>query len=364
MSAADEISQDFRLDESCVALTGDNRVRVYFAQVCRALAALQRSVAQADPITNAERQAVGAFLTRLQGTFETLALRHFYPEEGPGLKLDTHDSGFVHFSTLLELAADLERRDELLAALPPLEEQKRRMLAQIVGHSRHPRDLQVAMMRRLYLEALSEEKVFRSFLPGRLEKAGSQGDEASHFWSFATYDRALNRPFVYLVYFSWNGRKGESLAEDSKAFEEVRDVARHEARGRMSLLGFANRLDERVAALSPRIVKRLVLGPYWAPSFTQTEGPLGELLDSFSERLPYALRWESEVVIADRETRVGGGWLSKGQLRQVFWVPKELDLSARGVSQFDRTLLLPHWLAQHVRDAGLLADHHHVVIEE
>ena len=70
-----------------------------------------------------------------------------------------------------------------------------------------------------------------------------------------------------------------------------------------------------------------------------------------------------DPVVSSRETRVDAGWLSKGRLRQVFWVPKTLDLSARGVSQLERFVLLPHWLAQRVRAEGLLEDHHHLVIE-
>jgi hypothetical protein len=359
---AEEIWQHFQQDENCVAVTGENRVRVYLAQIRRALAALRRAVEQDTAITNAERHAVGHFVGRLHRTFEILALRHFYPRPGRQLKLDTTDSGFVHFSALLELAADLERRDRELAALPGPEELKRRMLDQIVEHSLHPRELQLTMMRRIYLETLHPDQVFRTFLPGPLEKVGRPGDEASYFWSFATYDRALNRPFVYLIYFALDPEKRE-LTADSEEFAEIRAAAEGSAAGRINLLGFSNRLDELLPAVRPRIVKRLVLGPYWAPGFTATEGALGELLESVPERLPFALRWESETLISDREKRVDAGWLSKGRLRQVFWVPRKLDLSTRGVSQLERFVLMPHWLAQRVRAAALLEDHQHLVIE-
>ena len=44
MSSAESIWDDFHLDENCVTVTGDNKVRVYFSQIRRALAALERSV--------------------------------------------------------------------------------------------------------------------------------------------------------------------------------------------------------------------------------------------------------------------------------------------------------------------------------
>lgn len=362
MTSAEVIWQHFQRDENCVAVTGENRTRVYLAQIRRALAALRRAVEQATAITNAERHAVEHAVGRLHRTFEILALRHFYPRPGRELKIDTTDSGFVHFSTLLELAADLEQREGELATLPGPEELKRRMLDQIVEYSLHPREQQLAMMRRLYLEALQPEAVFRTFLPGPLERVGRSDDEPSYFWSFASYDRALNRPFVYLIYFALE-REKQALSADSEAFAEIQAAAESSAAGRINLLGFSHRLDELLPSVRPRIVKRLVLGPYWAPGFTRTEGAFGELLASAPERLPFALRWESETLISERETRVDAGWLSKGRLRQVFWVPKTLDLSARGVSQLERFVLLPHWLAQRVRAAGLLEDHHHLVIE-
>lgn len=363
MGSPESIWDNFHLDENCVTVTGDSKIRVYFSQIRRALAALEHSVEQGTSITNAERRAINEHVERLRNTFEILALRHFYSEVGPDLKLDRRDSGFVHFSALLELAADLSSRDEALAGVPDLEAQKRRLLDDVLRGVRRPREHQVSMLRRLYLESLAEGKIARTFASGRLEKVGRSDDEASYFWSFSTYDRALNRPFVYLIYFAWDGGR-KPLDEDAEAFAELRAAAEHAAGGRMSLLAFSNRLDDRVVRMSPRIVKRLVLGPYSAPGFTNTEGPFGDLLTRLDGRLPFALRWESETLISQRETRVGGGWLTKGQLRQVFWVPKDLDLSARGVSQLERFVLLPHWLAQHVREAGLLSDHHHIPIEE
>lgn len=361
MSSADQIRRDFELDDNRVTIAGDLRVRLYFSEMRAALGALRGAVESGTTITNAERRAVTQFVERLQQTFNILALRHFFSGSGPELRIDGTDSGFTHFTTLLELAADLKARDERLAEIPPFEQLKQRMLDQIVDHSLHPRGLQEQMMQRLYLEALAEEKLFKAFVPGKLEKVGE--GSASWFWSFATYDRAQNRPFVYLIYFSYDEEAG-SLETDSEAFAQIQAVAEGSAAGRINLLGFSNRLDERVAAMSPRIVKRLVLGPYWAPHFTSADGELGELLESLHERLPFAMCWEVETLISERETRVGGGWLSKGQLRQVFWIPKDIDLSARGVSQHERYVLLPHWLAQQVEAAGLLADHTRIVIPE
>lgn len=362
MRSSEEIWRDFRPDTNRVRVRSDNKARVYFSQIRRALAGLQHSIEAGASVTNAERHAVERFVGLLQRTFEILALRHFYADAGPELKIDASDSGFVHFSTLLELAADLKRRDELILDLASVDDLKRQMLEQIVDHGLHPRRLQIALMRRLYLEALAPDRLFESFLPGKLEKVGSPEDDSSYFWSFATYDRALNRPFVYLIYFAYDAGRA-ALPDDSEAFAEIQSVARHGAGGRINLLAFSNRLDEQLTRVRPRIVKRLVFGPYLAPSFTNTDGDFGRLLESLGERLPFALHWESETLISERETRVGGGWLSKGQLRQVFWIPRDLDLSARGVSQVERYVLLPHWLAQQVEAAGLLADHRCLAIE-
>ena len=141
------------------------------------------------------------------------------------------------------------------------------------------------------------------------------GESNNYFWSFSTYDRALNRPFVYLLYFSYAGesRDGDGLREDSDTFSEIRSAAESGALGRIGLLGFANGLDYKVDRISPKIVKRLIIGPYWAPQLTTAEGEIGELLESFADRLPFAMRWETETLLSERETQVGATWFSKGQ---------------------------------------------------
>jgi hypothetical protein len=353
VSATEELWRDFHGDENRVGVTDENKVRLYFSQLGRSLVALERAIEEGTSTTNAEARAVRGFAGRLRRTFEALALKHFYPREGAELRIDTTDSGFVHWSALLSLGADGEQREAELARLPALPELKQRLLEDVVERGGSPRPAQREMLRRLYLEGLVEESLFSSFLPGELVKMGGPEDPESWFWSFAHYDRSLNRPFIYLLYFAYDGPKSR-LAPGSKELEEIAAAARGAASGRTSLLAVSHRLDARLPLLRPRIVKRLALGPFHSPIFTRCEGPFGALLQRLAERLPFALHWDDETLISDRETRVGGGWLSKGQLRQVFWIPRGVDLASRGVSQLERYLLLPHWLAQHARAEGLL----------
>lgn len=357
-----EIWRDFNIDENCVALLGEDRRRVYLSQIRRALFALGENLKSQASVTENERCAVAGYLERLAGTYEALGLRHFF-SEAVELKIDATDSGFVHFSTLLALAADIDTRDAKLASLRKVGEIKRAMLDEIVEHGVHPRRLQVELMQRLYLESLSAEKTVRAFAPGKLERVGESNN---YFWSFSTYDRALNRPFVYLLYFSYAGESvdGDGLRDDSDAFSEIRSVAESGALGRIGLLGFANALDYKIDRVSPKIVKRLIIGPYWAPQLTSTGDEIGKLLESFADRLPYAMRWETETLLSERETQVGAGWFSKGKTRQVFWIPKDLELSARGVSQVARYLLVPDWLAQQIHANGALPDHKCIAIPQ
>ncbi len=360
MKPSSEIWRDFNVDENCVALLGEDRTRVYLSQIRRALVALGDDLRAQPSVTESEGTAVAAYLERLAQTYEVLGLRHFFPEAA-GLKIDTTDSGFVHFSTLLELAADIDSRDEKLAQLGAVGEIKRAMLDEIVNHGVHPRRLQIDLMQRLYLESVSAEKTIRAFIAGKLERVGKSDN---YFWSFSTYDRALNRPFVYLLYFSYASDSSDGLREDSEAFAEIRSAAEHGALGRIGLLGFANGLDHKIDRISPKLVKRLIIGPYWAPQLTSTEGEIGELLESFADRLPYAMRWETETLLSERETQVGAGWFTKGRTRQVFWIPKDPELSARGVSQVARSLAVPAWLAQQIEANGTVPDHRCVSIPQ
>lgn len=361
MTQHDRIWSDFNLEKNCVHFTAETQVRLYLAQMTLALKSLGRVIQRSAGADNLEARAIDRHVSRLESTFRLLALKHFYPSADLPLKIDTTDSGFFHFSTLIDLAADLKARDALLAVMHPVDELKREMAARIV-HSQAPvRDLQQQIARRLYLEALSPEGVLEPFVPGQLVQL--QGDDAQHmgFWSFATYDKGLNRPFVYLVYFVYDRK--HALQEGSEDHQKLIEASARLASGTSTLLGFSNQLDD-LSPIHPRIVKRVILGPYWAPGYTENEGELGQLLEGNRSAMPFALRWETETLLSDRELRIGRGLLSKGRLKQVFWIPRDFDLSQRGVSRLERSILVPHWLGQQMADASLLADHARYVIDK
>jgi hypothetical protein len=363
LSAEGTLPRHFQADENCVPLTGESRVRLYLAQLRRALDRLGGAVAADAPVTNAERQAIDGFLARLRHTLDALALRHFFAAPDAALRIDASDSGFPHLAALLELAADAATREARLAALPPRPVLLQRMLDEIVEHSLHPRELQAALMERLHLEHLDPARLLRAFLPGELVKVGGPEDTESHLWSFTTWDGSLNRPYLHLLYFAYAGRP-EALAAGGAGRAALEDAAERAASGRLGLLAVARRIDEILPEVRPRIVKRLCLGPFLAPGFTRLAGELGALLERHAERLPFLLQVETEILLSEREERVGAGWLSRGELRQIFWVPRSLELAARGASQVLRLAVLPHWLAAHVESAGLLPDHRILWTEE
>lgn len=361
MNARNAIWADFNLELNCVHVTDVNQVRLYFAQFTNALRGLDRLFAKSAGASNHEARAIDRVIGRLAETFRLLSLKYFYPKPNQTLKIDTTDSGFFHFSSLIELEADLRGRVEELAQLEPLHTLKQELADRLVRHQAPVRDLQEKIARRLFNERLAPERIFTPFLPGEL--AATSSDEGStYFWSFATYDKALNRPFLYMLYFIYD--KDEPLSEEHEDFLRLVEEARGTASGKLNLLAWSHMLDDALPRISPRIVKRLILGPYWAPKFTVNEGELGQLLEQAHETLPFALKWETETLISDREVRVGKSLISRGTLKQVFWVPGDVDLQARGVSHVARFVLVPHGLAQHMAERGILGDHGRYVIDQ
>lgn len=362
MTQHDRLWSEFNLEKNCVHFTAENQVRLYLAQMTLALRSVQRIFLRAAGADNLEARAIDRYVARLESTFRLLALKHFYPSVDLPLKIDTTDSGFFHFSTLIDLAADAKAKDALLSVMLPAQEIKREMAGRIIGHQAPVRDLQQQLARRAYLEALKADELLEPFTPGAMVPL--LGDDAQHtgFWSFATYDRALNRPFVYLIYFVYDKKK--PLEPGSEDHLKLIEAAARLANGSTTLLGFSNHLDETAGAVHPRIVKRLILGPYWAPGYTENEGDLGHLLEGNKHALPFVLRWETETLISDRELRIGKSLISKGRLKQVFWIPRDLDHSQRGVSRLERSVLVPHWLGQQIAQAGLLPDHTRYVIDK
>lgn len=357
MSAALEmVWDDFDVARNCAEVSGRDEARLYLAQLGATLQALETVVGTAD--SRIEARAIAAYLGRLRHTVRALEWKHFY---GGGLKIDPTDSGFVHFSTLLELAADAEQREGELSQIGGEIDLRKAMLERIVKYAEHPRDLQRQAARRLYLTSLAEEKLFRPFISGPLFEAGGAGDERSYFWSFATYDKATSRPFIYLLYFVHQSSRRLTVA--SPEFRHIEECARHFARGRQSLLSFSRGLDDALPASSLRIVKRLIIGPYFAPGFAEGDGDLGRLLARLRERRPFCLRWEMETLLSDRDAKGTSRPWRKNTPKQIFWIPKSARLAARGVSRLEKFVLLPYWLGQHVEQAGLFPDTQRLVFD-
>jgi len=249
VSQQDRIWSDFNLGENCVHIADENQARLYLAQITLALRALER-ITKRNASDSLEARAMEYFVERLESTFRLLSLKHFFASADVPLKIDTTDSGFFHFSTLLDLQADLKARDALLKCMLTVPALKAEMVDRLVRFQQPVRDLQQQLAKRLFLEALVPEDVFEPFVSGPLVPLVGEDKEHTGFWSFATYDRGLNRPFVYLIYFVYD--RGEPLREDSDDFRGMVAEAARLASGQLSLLAFSNQLDAALERVHPR----------------------------------------------------------------------------------------------------------------
>jgi len=340
---------DFDTRANCVHVCDADAVRLYFEQLPSALAGLSAALARRPGA--AESAAIADLLPRLIATYRLLALRYRHDRAGDGLRIDTTNSGFFHFSTLLDVEVDVSSAARVLAPLPPAAQLRRELAEHIVRHAALPREPHEQLARRAYLEALQPERLWSDFVPGPLVPLPASATPA-WFWSFGTYDRILNRPFIYMMYLvpSAPGRT-PSLPRERTRLEEA---ARRLACGKLPLLAFARQLDDQELAATPQLVRRLAVGPWFSSSFTENPPAIARLFEPFAGRHPHLLQWEVETLLSDHEQRVGAGLLSAGRVQQVWWLPRDRELHARGVSHLERGVLLPHWLAQHA--AELFAD--------
>lgn len=363
MKITDPVWDDFDPRLNCVEVTDQNRVRLYFAQLSQALGCLSRIFETTAGRSNTEFRAIDTYLRRLRRTLEILSWKHFYTGAGDELKIDTTDSGFLHFTSLIALAADLGRRASELEETASFEELKESLVRRIVDYRVMPREDQAKIARRRFLESLEPEGTVPSFLEGELIPSGEMEDLPAYFWWFATYDHQVNRPFIYLVYFVYDN-PGRTLDRTEVEYVALVEAAERLARGRDSLLHFSKCLDDSLPRISPRVVKRLILGPYCSPHFTVNEEALAKVFEPVADRFPFVLRWESETLLSDRSTREGRGLFRRGKLKQIFWIPKSMDLQSRGVSHVERSVLFPHWLGQYLSGSGLFEDHRRYVFDK
>ena len=187
-------------------------------------------------------------------SIEAIRVKYMYDEED-NMKVDLTDSGFPNYLEFRYLFNDLELRDEYLGKLTPIAELKEAFLDTLLRkkESINKRKLfQAASI--VYYSSVKKEYIFNRFVQGKIINA-SESIDAKYMTSWSFYDVSHNRPFICFMYFNYDGNNINDYRDD--IYEVLKTVADRD----MLLDTMAYTIDRKLPKVSPKLIKRIDLGP-------------------------------------------------------------------------------------------------------
>ncbi|WP_339893619.1 hypothetical protein [uncultured Algibacter sp.] len=187
-------------------------------------------------------------------SIEAIRVKYMYDEED-NMKVDLTDSGFPNYLEFRYLFNDLELRDEYLGKLTPIAELKEAFLDTLLRkkESINKRKLfQAASI--VYYSSVKKEYIFNRFVQGKIINAPESID-IKYMTSWSFYDVSHNRPFICFMYFKYDGNNINDYRDE--IYEVLKTVADRD----MLLDTMAYTIDRKLPKVSPKLIKRIDLGP-------------------------------------------------------------------------------------------------------
>ncbi len=185
---------------------------------------------------------------------EAMRVKYMYDEED-NMKVDLTDSGFPNYLEFRYLFNDLELRDEYLGKLTPIATLKEEFLDTLLRKKEPIKKSKLFQASSIvYYTSVDKQYIFNRFVQGKILNA-PEGIDAKYMTSWSFYDVSHNRPFICFMYFNYDGTD----ARDAK--DEIYEILKAVADRDMSLDTMAYTIDRKLPKVSPKLIKRIDLGP-------------------------------------------------------------------------------------------------------
>ncbi|KAA5825656.1 hypothetical protein FPF71_07030 [Algibacter amylolyticus] len=187
-------------------------------------------------------------------SIEAMRVKYMYDDED-NMKVDLTDSGLPNYLEFRYLFNDLELRDEYLGKLTPVETLKEEFLDTLMRKKEPISKSKLFQASSIvYYTSVNKQYIFNKFVQGKILEIQDQ-ENASFLVSWSFYDVSHNRPFICFMYFNYDGKKVNDYRED--IYEVLKTVADRD----MSLDTMAYTIDRKLPKVSPKLIKRIDLGP-------------------------------------------------------------------------------------------------------
>jgi len=245
-------------------------------------------------------------------SIEAMRIKYMYDDED-NMKVDLTESGFPNYLEFRYLFNDLELRQEYLEKLTPIATLKEDFLNTLM-HKKQPvskrKLFQAASI--VYYSSVKKEYIFNRFVQGKILGA-PQNSIADLLVSWSFFDVSLNRPFICFMYFNYDGSRINDYKDD------IYEVLKTTSDRKMALDTMAYTIDRKLPKISPKLIKRVDLGPMHNVFAKDENLVTHTILESIGKKeIPlesYAISLEIDEVASGSEFKEGS-FFSKQTLQK------------------------------------------------
>ena len=236
-------------------------------------------------------------------SIEAMRIKYMYDEED-NMKVDLTDSGFPNYLEFRYLFNDLELREDYLGKLTPIATLKEEFLETLMHKKetiKKSKLFQAASI--VYYSSVNKQYIFNRFVQGKIISA-PQNSVGNLLISWSFFDVSHNRPFICFMYFNYEGNR----INDYK--DEIYDVLKTTSDRDMSLDTMAYTIDRKLPKVSPKLIKRVDLGPIHNVFAKDENEVTHAILEGIGKKeIPlesYAISFKIDEVKSGSEFKEGG----------------------------------------------------------
>lgn len=344
----------------------DGPVAQYFQSIRAALGGLEIYLRNPDlvlPGSGVAGALLLPYVERLKNSFACWENRIGFTEQ---FRISKAESGFPVFQNVLELENDRTSAEKRLAEIPEAAALRTEMVDFILRQKAFPEALQSRMAERLYLEQIGRGAIFSPYvLPETVRVTVNEASRRPYYVvNWAVFDGTNTLPMIYIAGIEDSSANVAKLlvGEDGKLNPDVDiplpvggllnpelaaqfdDFAGKNGAYSLTPATIATNMDKDFPTLHPKLLRRIVLGPFYSAGITENNARINEILSRVRKpENAWLLTWTMQEVFSKAERPAQRGFFSSTPATQEFHIETgDLEAARMGVSSYEKHALVPH----------------------
>jgi|GEM_PF-2556633 len=311
-----------------------------------------------DHLSDAELTQITHWFKSLLNAINLLRLKYQYNHISQ-LQIDLSESGFPNYDELENLSVDIQYCSEQLRKARPVKDVKDELLDFLCANKAAPKRLLGELGQIRYYQKLQTEKnIFNTFMQGQFMELSRKQTHINYLISWMYYDMATNRPNICLMSFEYHN-KGLPIIANPEHLNTFWASVSQKNRRTVNMRLMAEQIDYELEFVHPMQIKRLDIGPLFN-NYSKDSHPITQFFKTNKfEKNDFILTFTMEVIKSqgyfEKTIEVSKGIFfreTKKIVYQDFKVPeRKAETYINEVSSFNRYMLLPHTIAQHLYDS-------------